>query len=442
MCHLLLDERNRKQTTYFTDVQEPQLSGPGKLPPRGTRTLGIHGACAADTSVAEGSKREAIHTHGTTHSAASPKLFSSYAQNKPVLAKLLEAHTQIQNEAPAAVHLLRVAGKALHVPPIRASFAPRCFEETDVAQLNRASGLHFVRAKLYATGLNGHSHHQTCHLGSSGRAGCRSAVPRGHPVEETRLVQTMSGPAADAIRIGNGDPEFCGSPTCENHWNNAKDDQHFSIVSLQAIDKEDNKMLFPMDTRALSVEVQRNLVRLPDVLEAALQQCDLTDAVDMERTICRVLDHEDVKALLESNANLKPLQDQLYDSSRNEDKAKDLILRWRHMQCANATLVEWNDVLTACVGSNTAILPLGAGQSAAVAMFYLVKYLSKESNEPLEVLAILADAQRHIDKYGSTAADAGLFRLLLPITTVHVLISFSCMPACLSKIPRNDTRNI
>jgi hypothetical protein len=252
----------------------------------------------------------------------------------------------------------------------------------------------------------------------------------------------MSGPAADAIRIGNGDPEFCGSPTCENHWNNAKDDQHFSIVSLQAIDQEENKMLFPMDTRALSVEVQRNLVRLPDVLEAALQQCDLTDAVDMERTICRVLDHEDVKALLESNANLKPLQDQLYDSSRNEDKAKDLILRWRHMQCANATLVEWNDVLTACVGSNTAILPLGAGQSAAVAMFYLVKYLSKESNEPLEVLAILADAQRHIDKYGSTAADAGLFRLLLPITTVHVLISFSCMPACLSKIPRNDTRNI
>ena len=46
--------------------------------------------------------------------------------------------------------MLHTARKILRVAPIRASFAPRRSEETDVAQLDRANGLHFVRAKLHA----------------------------------------------------------------------------------------------------------------------------------------------------------------------------------------------------------------------------------------------------------------------------------------------------
>lgn len=405
----MLDERNRKLTTYFTAAKEPLISESGKSTPRGTRTLGIYGALSAHESVVEASKREALHFHGTGHSALSPKLFSRYARNIPVKNKLLEAlDTHVQNEAPAAVHVLHTARKILRIAPIRASFAPRRSEETDVAQLERASGLHFVRAKLHAVSLNDHSaHHPTCHYGPSGQVGCRSALPRGHPVQRTQLIQTVSSIVDEAIQIGNGNPELCGTPSCENHWNNTKDGSHYSIVSPQDIDQNDNKILFPMDNRALSVEVQRRPVHLPDALEAALHQCDLNNAIQMEETICRVLANEDVKKLLDSNANLKPLRDQLLEASSNEESAKKLIATWRQLRCANATLVEWNDVQTACVGSNTAIIPLGAGQSAAVTMFYLVKYFGKESNEPLEVLAILADARRHNEKYGSTAADAG-----------------------------------
>jgi hypothetical protein len=64
------------------------------------------------------------------------------------------------------------------------------------------------------------------------------------------------------------------------------------------------------------------------------------------------------------------------------DTLKDrLQVEWEteHMACVNADLVEFNSVLTACTGSNTAPYLLGAGQSASAALFYLVKYLTKES---------------------------------------------------------------
>ena len=83
-----------------------------------------------------------------------------------------------------------------------------------------------------------------------------------------------------------------------------------------------------------------------------------------------------------------------------DDDAIKLIQAWRRMECDNAHLVDWCDVLTGCTGSNTAPYLLGAGQSAATTLFYLVKYLSKESGD-------IYVALKHIDEYASRAADAG-----------------------------------
>ena len=57
---------------------------------------------------------------------------------------------------------------------------------------------------------------------------------------------------------------------------------------------------------------------------------------------------------------------------------KVLRQRWRALGCANSSQVEWNEVLTPCTASNTAPYLLGAGHSAAAALFYLVKYFTKD----------------------------------------------------------------
>ena len=101
----------------------------------------------------------------------------------------------------------------------------------------------------------------------------------------------------------------------------------------------------------------------------------------------------------------KKLRSQL--KTPTNDGAIKLTKAWRDMECDNAILVDWNDVLTEYTGSNTAPYLLGAGQNAAAALFYLVKYLSKESGEMPIALSVMLDALQHIGEHGSRAADAG-----------------------------------
>jgi hypothetical protein len=52
-------------------------------------------------------------------------------------------------------------------------------------------------------------------------------------------------------------------------------------------------------------------------------------------------------------------------------------------------------------------LVLGSDVCAKAALFYLVKYMTKDSAEMNASLSVLADARRHMDKYPSTAEDSG-----------------------------------
>jgi hypothetical protein len=70
-------------------------------------------------------------------------------------------------------------------------------------------------------------------------------------------------------------------------------------------------------------------------------------------------------------------------------------------------LVDWNDVLTECTGSNTAPYLLGAGQGSVAAMYYIVKYFKKEAGELNSALVVMLDAKKHLEQYGSKADNAG-----------------------------------
>ena len=89
------------------------------------------------------------------------------------------------------------------------------------------------------------------------------------------------------------------------------------------------------------------------------------------------------------------------------EQASDIITRWRELQCANASVADFNDVLTNVFNCNNAPYFLGAGEGARAAIFYMIKYITKDSVELSASLTVFADALASTKKYGSVAEDAG-----------------------------------
>jgi hypothetical protein len=75
--------------------------------------------------------------------------------------------------------------------------------------------------------------------------------------------------------------------------------------------------------------------------------------------------------------------------------------------CRNGSLVQHNKVSTSLTGSNTAMYFMGAVEQARQAMYYVVKYITK-NKVPLEgCLSVLLDQRKKIDAYPSKAPDSG-----------------------------------
>ena len=89
------------------------------------------------------------------------------------------------------------------------------------------------------------------------------------------------------------------------------------------------------------------------------------------------------------------------------DAFKRLIIVWGTMLCANAEVTAFSHVLSACVRCNTAHLQLGAREASRCAMFYMVKYLTKDSTALGSCLSTLLDVHRNAQRWESTAEDSG-----------------------------------
>jgi len=77
------------------------------------------------------------------------------------------------------------------------------------------------------------------------------------------------------------------------------------------------------------------------------------------------------------------------------------------LHCRNGKLVQYNLAFTALTGSNTAPYFLGTVEQSRAAMFYIVKYVTKDKTPLAACLPVLMDAKRHIDKYPSVAENTG-----------------------------------
>ena len=110
--------------------------------------------------------------------------------------------------------------------------------------------------------------------------------------------------------------------------------------------------------------------RLACTLASSIAHCDLNDGAAAIAVVQRVIHFAPVRVLLD-DASQSTLRARLRGVS--EQEAIDLVKEWQRLAHANASLVDYAEVLTSCTGSNTAPYFLGAGQSAAAALFYLVK---------------------------------------------------------------------
>ena len=90
----------------------------------------------------------------------------------------------------------------------------------------------------------------------------------------------------------------------------------------------------------------------------------------------------------------------------SEEDAQKICFQWQHLNCRNAQIASYSDVLSSLLGCNNNPILLGVDTAAKAALFYLIKYVTKDSTQPCESASVLIDAKEHCDKWESTAEDA------------------------------------
>jgi hypothetical protein len=164
----------------------------------------------------------------------------------------------------------------------------------------------------------------------------------------------------------------------------------------------------PMDNRNLILEPIRSRMA-PHHVVKGIEELDLDKILAMHRSnyesdedfvaaTKNIYAHPLLAEVLSMPSHL-PLKIKL-DAMTIED-AENLHEQFKLLPCAEAMMVEFNEVLSFLTSSNTAPYLLGAGVACLAAMFYLVKYLDKEAGDPNVALSVLIDARDHVGKYGA-----------------------------------------
>jgi hypothetical protein len=89
------------------------------------------------------------------------------------------------------------------------------------------------------------------------------------------------------------------------------------------------------------------------------------------------------------------------------------------------SVVEVNDVITSLLASNTAVYLLGSNEQSKSILFYLLKYMTKDSVALANSITVINDTLNHIRRYPSTADDSGTDSRTLKYFLQRVINSLS-----------------
>lgn len=171
------------------------------------------------------------------------------------------------------------------------------------------------------------------------------------------------------------------------------------------------------DRRALAVELRRPIVKvppdaqMPELRRQIRQQLDASfevGSIEARATVIEAIKHLEANVPQPMCEEARAICDAL--NTATDTQCEAIVRRWRKIACRNGSLVEHARVLSMVLQWNTAPYFLGSGEGARAAMYYLAKYVSKDSVALSASLAVLVDVKDHVDKWPSHADDASTSR--------------------------------
>lgn len=278
-----------------------------------------------------------------------------------------------------------------------------------------------------------------------GVTGCRMAVPSRHSVDETVIHQLQMNtppppPPPDSgggVRRPQPDPPPAPKPpwiTCDCAtavswaWGNPelKPVGDREILSQRA---DRDRMDYPLpvhDHRCLVMEMMRPSLDYPftEAQLAHMRTAMAEPSPTLTSAFVDSLDDAGVRAVysvlvsdpvVHGALELQPpaLLERVEQVQRGLDPEDLELMRSalvhiaKELTCRNGKLVQFTPGFTSCTKSNTAPYFLGTAEQARSAIFYVIKYVTKDKISLSGSMSVLLDARKHIDMYPSGAADTG-----------------------------------
>jgi hypothetical protein len=327
------------------------------------KIIGIVGDSLGMLGANETTARGALHLHFLLYGGLTPALLQKIAhcsQLKEIVIEIMEQ--MFRTDLPPALHVRRAAedqarredngfatighrrrGTLYVCPPI---------DDSNIAAYKR-------HAHLNAATTQFHQHNPTCFKGNMGKTGCRLCFERACIGKSTCFQ--LSGELDDA-----GVPIFSEE-----------------IAAPATFTPSETYPMEPPDQRMLVWELKRpELKPLPD--------CDTEDAAALYRTITSNMAEwctGKIGAFLK-RTSLAVLKN-IYDAVNQT------------LPHANGHVVDYNEFLTAVLGCNSAIYPLGNEVQSQSALFYICPYFSKDKAPVERALAVMYNTAKNIDRLKS-----------------------------------------
>ena len=422
-----------------------------KTVPVSSRPKGIFGTPLANYYVTEVQARMALHCHGLFWGGFMPAMLANLAAHKVVVNGVLRdaLKSAFSTSMTLPEHLVDAARISCAIPPARSSFAPIPTDSTSLSECSVAC----------AFSSQMHRHCNTCHLGDHGLLGCRMGCEFPHSDPSLIMVQLQP---RETMKTNTSVNEACthDAGTCTKATQSPTDFMDPEAIPTedwlcsrchQSIDndavrcwdllhpriresagvfsgicqdtrtntnpKQPGVLIPKPDERFLALELERPQLEptmYVDGLLDLLRSCPgkrghIVDYATMnreeaKRVVLGAFAQPEVAAVLERSTTPAILREKI--KFLDGDTACKIVLSWSNLNCRNASVTTFVDVLSACIGCNTAPLLLGADVAAKAAMFYLVKYVTKDSNKVCDAISVLIKAQSMHREYGSSAPDS------------------------------------
>jgi len=340
-----------------------------KTAPLGNQKRGVFGITKAVFSVVETQARLSLHSHMAVWGGIPPSVIQQYATDPVIIDAILKCmESMFRNETSLDEHAIGLTRKIKKEPKHRHIYTTCPDPITDnVAYTTRSEGIQQCVAV--------HQHSKTCEKTDVGDFKCRLSKPTAC-IAHSHIVQLL--PDGTITEIETLNEETCGRMR----------DRNVHPVPAQ-------------DERCIIVELARPLLDIPLTWELAAEELLQRGETDTNEPWPVF-----VKAVGENTVDIAK-RTKFWDSLRKR----------------NGAIVDYSTCATALLCCNTAAYPLGSSEQCKAILFYLLKYITKDSVALASSAVLIHDALEKITLYPSISVDPATSAMRPGIHLYQVLLN-------------------